>query len=704
MAVREIKTTIALDGEQEFKRAIEGASREMRVMDSELKAVTAAYRANGDSAEYFAAKQKNLRNQISQQENIVKSLEQAVEDTAKAYGAGSKEVDGYTIKLNNARTRLSNLEKQLSETDREVEELGRDSIKAGRQIEQGIGDGAREAEQDVKSLVDTMKDDLASIRTNTAFTAMGNLWNVASGAFSAATSFVDGTKELRMQLSFLEQNAATQGLDFGYIKDQMIEIQALTGNSSSAVEGLSNLLATGMDEDRLAKSVNLLAGAVISFPETMKFESLADSLQETIATGEATGQFAELLGRLGVDVNDFNTALDNSETEAGDLDIALAYLSANGLQKVYDQWQENNKSMQDAGETQAELEMELAEFGGTLEEYIVTPVKKLLVEALNWVNETVETAEQEGIEAAGAKALRDAKIPETRANEWDAGTIGSSVDTNRRILQNNISMRNALLEAGAKIWKNIEGMEWPEIDLEKVAEDMSYVSNMVDKEAENVEKRLEKLVDKGLMTSNQRDYLRSRYIAGASVDEELLEVIGEYEKQGAQAADAYFNGFEREIQINTENAKPVTFTGPDGKVIDLNPIGVAKDVNQLLKDLGIELKDSEDDLKEAGEEAGNAMTGGFETAFAALEKKAYAAGTGMSSSYADGINSQVGAISSAVSRMSAAAAAALSAARATASRPVVLEMDGRKVAEGIIPYSDQLLATEDYGTGGYRVR
>lgn len=394
MAVREIKTTIALDGEQKFKQAIAAASREMRVMDSELKAVTAAYENNGDAAAYYEQKQANLKNQISQQKQIIDSLEQAVQDATKAYGAGSSQVDGYAIKLNNARTRMSKLEKQLEETDREVEELGRDSVKAGRQLEQGIGEGAEEAERDVKSLIQTMQQDISSIRTSSAVSALTSLWGTASSAFSSVSGFVDSTAELRRQMSFLEQNAETQGFDFDFIKGQMVEITTLTGDTAASVEGLSNLMAAGMDEQQLAKAVDLLAGAVISFPDTLKFESLADSLQETLATGEATGQYAELLNRMGVSTEEFNAALKNSGTAAGDLDIALGYLAAGGMQNVYDQWSENNAAMVEAGQTQQELELELAAFGGKLEEYIVTPVKGLLVDALKWVNDEMAVLDE----------------------------------------------------------------------------------------------------------------------------------------------------------------------------------------------------------------------------------------------------------------------------------------------------------------------
>lgn len=67
----------------------------------------------------------------------------------------------------------------------------------------------------------------------------------------------------------------------------------MSGETDSSVEAVSNLLQAGFTESNLQKAVEGLANAATTFPDTIKIESLADSLQETIATGEATGQFAE---------------------------------------------------------------------------------------------------------------------------------------------------------------------------------------------------------------------------------------------------------------------------------------------------------------------------------------------------------------------------------------------------------------------------
>lgn len=394
MATRRIDTTIALDGEQAFKQGLASAAREMRVLESESRALAAAFGNSGDAAAAAASKQKNLQNQVSQQEQIVSALERAVKDAADAYGESSAEVDGYAIKLNNARTRLANLQKALTNADREVEELGRDSQKAGQQISKGIGEGAQEAERDLRSMMETMQDSLDSIQSSTGVVAIKTAWDMAKGAYSSIEGFVSGTVDYRRQLSFLQLNAEESGFDLESIKKELIEVTALTGDTSSAIEGLSNLLAVpAMDANTMERAIEALGGAVVRFPDTVKFESLADSLQETLASGEATGQFSELLSRMGVDVEEFNAALEKSPTAAGDLESALAYMAAGGLNNVYQKWVDTNREMQDAREQEAELGDAMAGLAGEVE-FIVTGAQSLITNLVNGTTEAIRNAKE----------------------------------------------------------------------------------------------------------------------------------------------------------------------------------------------------------------------------------------------------------------------------------------------------------------------
>ena len=642
MATRKIETTIELDGEQAFKQALSAATREMRVMDSELKAVSAAYETNGNSAQYFAAKQQNLRNQIAQQREIIQGLERAVEDAGKAYGESSQQVDAYAIRLNNARTKMSRLEKELESTDREVEELGRDAVRAGRQIEDNIGEGAERAESSLKSLISTMQEDIGSIKTSAAVTAVTGVWELATGAYNAVSGFVEGTVDYRRQLSFLQQNAETKGFDFDKIKKQLVEVQALTGDSSAAVEGLSNLLAAGVDERQLKEAIDHLAGAVISFPETLKFESLADGLQETIATGAATGAFAELLDRLGVDVEQFNKELEASKTTAGDLDIVLAYLAANGMSDVYQKWQETNGAMSDAQQTQAALEMEMAEFAGRLEEYVTTPVQKVALDAMEYINDIWELAETKGPKAAGEKLNADAlqkgaqlydkiesgleainpvenaaKNFEEQGNEKAAQatriTGNALADSVKWLLDPNFFLKKAMKGEGDK--------DAGAFLLEETVGDVLDGAAMMLKDLTGLD--LTKETREANIAKNTTEEAQAKFAEEAKVFEKAVQDWGAEDNKATQlltktagemvesATQMLKESQQQRESVSDEKPPELTITGPTGE--ELMPIGTREDWQELVEGLKTDVETAIPELQAAGQSAGEALSTGFST-------------------------------------------------------------------------------------------
>lgn len=90
MAVREIKTSIALDGEQAFKQALADASRNLRVMDADLKAAATEFKVTGDAQQYYTEKSRNLKEQIAQQEQVVDMLVNAVRKSAAPSGKATQ--------------------------------------------------------------------------------------------------------------------------------------------------------------------------------------------------------------------------------------------------------------------------------------------------------------------------------------------------------------------------------------------------------------------------------------------------------------------------------------------------------------------------------------------------------------------------------------------------------------------------------------
>ena len=111
---REIKTTLAVDGEAAFRRAINEANNSLRNMGSQLTLATAQFKKDGDAMKLVETRSKALKGEIGQQNEIVKALEKAVSDSAKAFGENSEKTEKWQAELNRAKAKLTNLQSELT--------------------------------------------------------------------------------------------------------------------------------------------------------------------------------------------------------------------------------------------------------------------------------------------------------------------------------------------------------------------------------------------------------------------------------------------------------------------------------------------------------------------------------------------------------------------------------------------------------------
>lgn len=194
------------------------------------------------------------------------------------------------------------------------------------------------AEAGAKAVTTSVK---AAAKALTAYTT------AATGLATATFASIESTREYRNDLAKLEQGAKTSGNSFSEMKKELVNLTALTGESDSSIEALSNLMSAGFSDTQIKSAVESLSGAVIKFPDTLKIESLADSLQETIATGAGTGQFAELIERSGASLDDFNNGLANCSGEAERQQYALQWLAESGLAQVNAEYEKSHKALLD---------------------------------------------------------------------------------------------------------------------------------------------------------------------------------------------------------------------------------------------------------------------------------------------------------------------------------------------------------------------
>lgn len=332
----------------------------------------------------------SLQGQITKTANEVTKFEKAAKDLeALGFAPDSAEVLEFTDRAETAKEKLDRLKASVSET---FEALGRPmSIDQWDDLQRELSE-TKTAADDAKDAFDGFNPALSRFGS-TAEDISGKAGKVADatrgvsiaagGLLTAMLGSVKGTEEFRSDLSKLETNAQRAGVGLGSTKEALRQLNAVSDETDSSVEALSNLLQSGVTESNLQRAVENLAGAAISFPDTIKIESLADSLQETLSTGEATGQFAEVLDRIGVSTENFNAQLSQVPGEADKLNFALDTLQNQGLAGVYNAWIQNNSAMIENKDANLEFQESLARLAETMQP-LMTTITKLATSFMNW--------------------------------------------------------------------------------------------------------------------------------------------------------------------------------------------------------------------------------------------------------------------------------------------------------------------------------
>jgi len=147
---REIVTKLALDGEREYKQALQEINRAMSTMKSELALVDSAFRNNANSTEALTEKQERLLWMIRQQEEKIRVLAQAYEEVKRVYGEGSAQADNYAQKLNYANIQLDNMDEALILNSKYLEEAKNSADGCATSIDQygnEVKDAGEESEK-----------------------------------------------------------------------------------------------------------------------------------------------------------------------------------------------------------------------------------------------------------------------------------------------------------------------------------------------------------------------------------------------------------------------------------------------------------------------------------------------------------------------------------------------------------------------------
>lgn len=373
MAKSSIKgITIKIGGDTTgLDKALKETNKKSRELESELKAVDKALKLDPNNVTLVKQKQDLLKDSIKETKSKLDVLKEAQSQVTAQYKKGEIDAGQYRAfqrELETTKSKLSSLKDEKKNVNaigtafKEAKDKVEPVIKKVEKVGSVIGGATSKA---VKFTATLGKIDTAMIgKAADGFKKYTQTIGVGLAAVTTALAAnVETSREWNSDMTKLKTNAETSGNNFDFMKSKMQDLVAITGESDSSIEALSNLMAVGFSDEQMTPAINALSGAVEKFPDTLKIESLSDSLQETLATGAATGQFSELIGRMGDSVDDFNAGLQSCTSEAERQQYALDWLANSGLSEINDEYQSANKSTLDYERASFELQDALASLG-----------------------------------------------------------------------------------------------------------------------------------------------------------------------------------------------------------------------------------------------------------------------------------------------------------------------------------------------------
>lgn len=349
--------------------ALRDVDKRSNSLKGELKDVERLLKFDPSNVEALAQKQKLLSESVETTTERLDALKKAQADvqrqfekgeiSEKAYRDFRREIEFTEGSLKNLKSELGKLQSEEKQTVTQTNKVRKAFEKAGKAAKE-FGEKSKEG----------MK--------------------TAAGATAAGVGgIVTGMQEYNEVLARIKTNTALSGKDFEVVEKGFEKILSVSGDAGAAGETIANLLASGFSDSDLATLIDEVSGAYIKFSDTLTTEGIADGIQETLATGEAVGAFAELLERSGNDVETFNEGLAKAKAKGEDTNFVLKTLADQGFGNIYEKYKELNPEVVENAEANADLQKALGELAIVLTPLVVT-VTDMLTKIIDWASANPE--------------------------------------------------------------------------------------------------------------------------------------------------------------------------------------------------------------------------------------------------------------------------------------------------------------------------
>lgn len=364
MAVN-IGPKIGIDGEAQFRKEINDLIQQQKTLASEMKAVTSSFDANDKSQEALTAQTEVLNKQIATQSQRLEKLKQGLTAASSEFGDTDSRTQKWQQSVNEATAELNRMKSQLSSLESGVDD---------------VGDAMDDASKSTSFFGETL--------------SANAVWDGVKKIASSISDVVQSTTEYRKIMGTLETSSQAAGYTAEQTSEAYYQLYWALGDTQAAATATANLQALKLSQQDLNKMLELAVGAWATYGDSIPIDGLAESINETIKSGQVTGTFADVLNwgtqegeTFGVMLKEnteankewnksvaeaetaedyFNLALQSASSEAERANIVMQAMASQGLADTAAAWYENNRQIVDANDAQLRTQEAMASFAETV--------------------------------------------------------------------------------------------------------------------------------------------------------------------------------------------------------------------------------------------------------------------------------------------------------------------------------------------------
>lgn len=195
----DIGAKIGIDGEADFRKAIQGINDNLKTLGTEMKATASQFDKSDTSITALSSKNEVLNKQIEEQKNKLSELQKGLAASTEKYGENDTVTNSWKRSVNQATADLNKMERELQNNNKAMDEASDPAKEMSKEVE-SAGDSAEKS--------GSKFDKLGGILKGSAV-AMGAV------AVAAGAAAIKLGKEVIGQFGELEQNLGGSEAVFG---------------------------------------------------------------------------------------------------------------------------------------------------------------------------------------------------------------------------------------------------------------------------------------------------------------------------------------------------------------------------------------------------------------------------------------------------------------------------------------------------------